>query len=1010
MSIDEDLLNPAGIDTSVDHLGHDHPVEDEFADVAAKLDRAVDGKVTFDDYSQMLYASDGSIYEARPAGVVFAKHTDDVTAAVEIASEHDIPVVPRGRGTSLAGNPLSEGAIIIDTVKHMDSILEVDPEEKQATCQPGTVLEHLNAETGKHGLKFAPDPASGDRTAVGGCIGNNSTGSHSVRYEITDYYTAELEVVLHDGSVIRTREVVLDSDEWDEIVSKDDQEAEIYRTVRRLVEENQEEIEERYPELKRSVSGYNLNKVIYENEEGERVINLSRLIVGSEGTLGIVTEATLDLVTVPDSTALVLYCFEDLVDAMKAVPQALDFDVSVVELMDDGVIEMALNSTEFAEYAEPIPDGTEASLLLEFDSERKDDFESAIQETNEFFIENGDAFDRIEAYSQEDQDDLWGLRKAAIPLLMSLEGDAKPYPFIEDASVPPEELAEYVQSFQQVLEDHDTSASYFAHAGSGTLHIRPILNLKTREDIDKLHSITEDVTDLALNHDGSFSGEHADGRARTEFNPKMYGPELWDAFKELKTTFDPNWIFNPGITVYRDDPQDYGPQGSDRGVGADNREDLRYGEDYEFEVPFDVELDFSDEGGYSHLVELCNGCATCQVEHKDAMCPTYRVSQEEIQSTRGRANLLRAAMTGELEEDEIYSERFKEEVLDLCMGCKACLRDCPTGVDMAKLKVETEWAVKKEKGASMRDKLFANVEDLLQLGSTFSPLSNWAMDLPGAKTIQEKGLGIAKERDLPAFKSTTLQEWFEKRGGSSVPRSSAERTALFVADPYTNHMYTERGKAAIRVLEAAGVHVEVSSEVTDSGRPAHSKGLLGPARETARENVEVLAPRVKDGWDVVSVEPSASVMFQNDYLDLLDGTSVELVASNAYSVFEYLNEFGLDGNLSVEANGASLTYHGNCMHKGTKKDHHVTEVMDRLGFEVDQLDSTCCGMAGSFGYEKEHYPISKSLMNILESQIHDSPGDEVVVTGASCTMQVGDMPSQSGKPDHAVKRLDASLN
>jgi len=412
--------------------------------------------------------------------------------------------------------------------------------------QPGVVQDQLDDRLTEDGLKFAPDPASSARATVVGGIGNNSTGAHSVRYGITDAYTEELQVVLADGSLIHTREVVLDSPEYEEIVSKNDREAALYETTRKLVEENEAEIDEKYPNLKRSVSGYNLHKVIYENDDGEDVINLSKLFVGAEGTLGTIVEAEVSLVSRPEETALALYTFDSLVDAMKAVPEALEFPVSAVELMDDEVFDLAAGSQEFAQYAEPIPDRATAALMLEWDSELVDDFEAAIADTNAHFVEEGDAFDVLEAYTPEDQEDLWKLRKAAIPLLMSMQGDPKPYPFIEDATVPPEELAEYVGQFEEVLTDHDTSAAYFAHAGSGTLHIRPILSLKEEEGVEKMHSISEDVTDLVLEHHGAFSGEHGDGLARTEFNPKMYGEALWSAFQELKSTFDSEWRMNPG--------------------------------------------------------------------------------------------------------------------------------------------------------------------------------------------------------------------------------------------------------------------------------------------------------------------------------------------------------------------------------------------------------------------------------------------------------------------------------
>ncbi|MFB6141561.1 MAG: FAD-binding and (Fe-S)-binding domain-containing protein [Halosimplex sp.] len=982
--------------------------ETAYADLASDLETAVDGDVRFDEYAQILYATDGSIYQARPAGVVYPTDIDDVRAAVTTAVDHEVPILPRGTGSSLAGQAVGPGCVVLDMSRHMDGILSVDSTGQTATIQPGVVQDHLDDHLSEYGLKFAPDPASSNRSTVGGGIGNNSTGAHSVRYGITDAYTEEVKAVLPDGSLLHARPVVLDGEEYEDIVSKDDREAEIYETVRGLVEANQDEIEERYPELKRRVSGYNLDRVIYENEDGEEVINLAKLYVGSEGTLGVIVEATVGLVTVPEETALALYHFEDLVDAMKAVPEALEFDVSAVELMDDEVFRLAAESDGYNQYVEPIPEGTKASLLLEFDSELHDDFEAAIAETNDHFVENGDAFDVLEAYDQSEQDDIWALRKAAIPLLMSLQGDPKPYPFIEDATVPPEELAEYVTEFEEVLEDHDTSAAYFAHAGSGTLHIRPILNLKTEDDIEKMHSITEDVTDLVLKHHGAFSGEHGDGMARTEFNPKMYGPDLWQAFKEIKTAVDPEWFMHPGNVVYRDGPDDVGPD-ADRGVGADMRENLRYGADYQSLEP-QTELDFADEGGFSHLVELCNGCGTCRQTDSNTMCPTYRASKEEIQATRGRANMLRAAISGELPEDELYSERFQSEVLDLCVGCKGCKSDCPTGVDLAKLKAEVKHEYHEREGTGLRSRLFGNIDRVSALGSALAPLSNVAQKLPGSDLVAERLLGIAPERDLPKFTRESLEDWFATRG-PQVPLSEAESKVLLFPDTYTNYSYPEPGKAAVEVLESAGIHVDVldSDEVEPSGRAAFSMGLLDDAKERARRNLDALAPYVENDWSILFVEPSDAVMFQDEYTDLLDDDRVEDLAVSAYGVSEYVNTHAVYDDIDFDAPAESLVYHGHCNQKALNRDFHAAAALRATGYEVDHLDSSCCGMAGSFGYEAEHYDLSKAIGTILNEQVEESDGNIVVAPGASCRSQLSDDDFQGERPAHPVEKLRDAL-
>ena len=980
----------------------------EYVDLASDLEAAVSGAVRFDEYAQVLYATDGSVYQARPAGVVYPKDVADVREAVRIAVEHETPVLPRGAGSSLAGQTVGPGCVVLDMSRHMDGLLQVDTDSKRARIQPGIVQDDLDDQLAEDGLKFAPDPASSNRSTVGGGIGNNSTGAHSVRYGITDAYTEEIKAVLSDGSLLHAREVVLDSEEYDEIVSKDDREAEIYETVRALVEDNEAVIEEKYPDLKRRVSGYNLDRVIYENDDGETVINLSKLYVGSEGTLGVIVEATIGLVTMPEETALVLYCFDSLVDAMEAVPEALEFDVSAVELMDDEVFRLAAESDGYSEYVEPIPEGTAAALMLEYDSEVVSDFEAAIGDTNAYFVDEGDAFDAIEAYTEKAQKDIWSLRKAAIPLLMSLEGDPKPYPFIEDATVPPEELAEYVVEFEEVLEDHDTSAAYFAHAGSGTLHIRPILNLKDEVGIEKMHSITDDVTDLVLKHHGSFSGEHGDGMARTEFNPKMYGDDLWSAFKEIKTAFDPEWFMHPGNVVYREDSEDVGPAGN-RGVGADMRENLRYGSSYQSLEP-QTKLDFSDEGGFSHLVELCNGCGTCRQTDENTMCPTFRASREEVQATRGRANSLRAAISGELPEDEIYSDRFQEEVLDLCVGCKGCKSDCPTGVDLAKLKAEVKHDYHQEKGTSLRSKLFGNVDTVNALGSAFAPVSNWAQKLPGSDVIAEKVLGIAPERDLPKFSNETLVGWFDERG-SQVPLAEADDTVVLFPDTYTNYNYPEPGKAAVELLEAANIHVRVADkdEVAASGRAAFSMGLLDEAEARAQANLDALMPYVEDGWSVLFVEPSDAVMFQDEYVDLLSDDRVEELAVAAYGICEYLNTYQITGEMDFDAPAEYVTYHGHCNQKALNRDHHAAAALSSAGYDVDALDSSCCGMAGSFGYEEEHYELSKAIGDILHEKVEESPGGEVVAPGASCRSQLADDDFEGERPAHPVEKLHEAL-
>jgi len=961
--------------------------------LAADLAAAVDGDVRFDEYAQVLYATDGSIYGARPAGVVIPESEADVVAAVEVAADHGAPILPRGAGSSLAGQTVGQGCVVLDCSKHLNDIRAIDAEAERAVVQPGVVQDDLDAALAPHGLQFAPDPASSNRATLGGGIGNNSTGAHSVRYGITVDYVESVRAVLPDGSVAEFEEIVVGSEEWEEMLADGGRVADLHETVIDIVESNGVEITERYPDIQRNVSGYSLDAVAGETEDGRRTLNLAKLFVGAEGTLGVVMEAKVSLVTVPEETALVLYLYEDLLDAMRAVPDALAHDASAVELMDDEVFRLARESAEFAAYAEPVPESAGAALMLEFDSELHNDLEAAVDGADQTFRAGGQAFDSLRAFDADGQRDLWKLRKAAIPLLMSLSGDAKPYPFIEDASVPPETLAEYVTEFEQVLADHDTSAAYFAHAGAGTLHIRPVLSLKEDEGMGTMESIAEDVTALVAERGGSFSGEHGDGLARTQFNPKLYGPQLWAAFKQLKTAFDPDWRMNPGTVVFRDEDP------------TEMTEELRYGAEYASLEPATT-LDFEDEGGFSHLVELCNGCGNCRTTQSDVMCPTYRASGEELATTRGRANLLRAAISGDLPDEEMHSDRFHEAVLDLCIGCKGCQSDCPTGVDLAKLKAELKHQRHEREGPGLRARLFADIDRLARWGSTLAPLSNWLASLPGSGIVAEHLLGIAPERPVPSFASESFESWFARRGPHIDAADAAERVVL-LPDTYTNYVYPAVGKAAVRVLEAADCHVAIPEGLEPAGRAAVSGGFLDLATKRAQANVDTLVPLVADGWSVVTAEPSDAAVVQDEYADLLDNERVQTVATNTYGLCEFL-DVRRPGALAADANGERVAYHGHCNQKALNRDHHVASVLDRAGYEVTALDTTCCGMAGSFGYEAEHYDLSMAIGERLFAQVRDTDA-EPVAPGASCRTQLSDWEEWNGRVPHPVEKLAESL-
>ncbi|AGB39996.1 FAD-binding and (Fe-S)-binding domain-containing protein [Natronococcus occultus] len=960
----------------------------ERTDLVDALEQRVDGDVRFDEYSRELYATDASAYEMLPIGVVYPTDTADVAAVMRYCADREIPVLPRGGGTSLAGQTVNE-AVVLDFTRYMNAVTATDPDARRARAQAGITIGELNRTLEPHGLKFAPDPSTADRSALGGAIGNNTTGAHSLKYGKTDAYVEEVEVVLADGSVERFGEIAVE-----ELRAEADPDGEllerVYAEIIRIIDEESDDVEDAYPTLKRNVSGYNLDVLVEEAETG--TVNLAKLLVGSEGTLGIVTEAEVSLETIPNTTSVAVLCYRSLLDAMDDVGSILEHDPAAVEVMDDVLLDLARNTEEFADVVDILPDETASFLLVEFyadDDERSRELVEDLIDDREGDI----AFDALTAYDEKQQSRLWKMRKASTPILLSRTGNEKHIAFIEDIAVPPENLTEYIADFQAVMEDHGTFGSFYAHAGPGCIHIRPLINTKTAEGVETMESIADDATDLAVKYGGSVSGEHGDGRARTQWNRKLYGDHIWNVFRELKTAFDPDWLLNPG-SVCGD---------------HDMTENLRFGPDSEFEAGLDPVLNWENENGFQGMVELCHGCGGCRTSQEGTggvMCPTYRAADEEITSTRGRANMLRQAMTGELEPDEAFSDEFVTEVMDLCIGCKGCAKDCPSEVDMAKLKVEVEHEYHQRNGASIRERMFANIDTLSKLGSATAPLSNYMTKLPGARTVMEKTVGIARERSLPTFHQETFTDWFESRE-STVDPETADHKVLLFPDVTTNYNDPEIGKAAVRLLEAAGVYVALPSGTTSSGRPAYSKGFLETAREQAEQNVNALTPNVRNGWDVVVCEPSDAVMFQSDYPDLVTGHDVRDVAESSYGVCEYLDIHRLDDRLEFDPVDEHLTYHGHCHQKATKKDHHAVGVLRRAGYAIDPLDSSCCGMAGSFGYEAEHYSMSRAIGSQLFDQIDDSDGDGVVAPGASCRTQIGD--EYDEKPPHPIAKLEASL-
>ncbi len=961
------------------------------SDLVEELKELIEGEVRFDTYTRHLYATDASIYEVTPIGVIFPKSTEDVAAVVAHCSEKSIPVLPRGGGTSLAGQAVNK-AVILDFTKYMSEILEIDVSNKIARVQPGAYLGTINAALKPHGLKFAPDPAWADKSAIGGAIGNNSTGSHSLVYEKTDAYIESCEVVLSNGTVHEFGKVPiedLENAEEGKGILQD-----VYSKVYKILEER-EEIKNRYPDLNRNVSGYNLKRICEESLEGE--INMSHLICGSEGTLAIVTEVKLSLVEIPKRKEVILFAYENLKSSMEDVILILEHGPAAIEVMDKILLDLARGTIEFKGITESIPEEMEAMLLVEFYANSKREGKEKVNELIKEIVSEENREEKIQkrakysvvACDESEQIKFWKMRKAGLPILLSRTSDEKHIAFVEDLAIPAKHLPEYVERFQKILEGQGTYASFYAHAGPGVLHIRPLINTKTKNGVEMMNSIAELATDLVIEYGGAISGEHGDGRSRTQWNEKLYGDRIWKMFRELKTAFDPEWILNPGQ------------------VCGDVKltENLRFSPEYTPLTGFDPKLNWSGINGFQGMVDLCHGCGGCrggQAETGGVMCPTYRASGEESTTTRGRANLLRLAMSGRLERGA-FDPEFMHEVMDLCIGCKGCKKDCPSGVDMAKLKIEITNEYRKRHGTKNRDRIFSNIEMLMIVGSALSPLSNWVLKSEIMKIILERGMGIGRERDLPVFHRETFVKWFNRR--ESKTSGENLRRVLLIPDIFTNYTRPEAGVAATRVLEAAGVSIQIARGITDTGRASYSKGFIENARKIAKKNVEILAPFVEEGWDIVIIEPSEAEMVSADYLDLLRGEDVLNVSKNTYDICEYVDRFG-----SIEQYKEPkehLIYHGHCHQKASDKSKHAVNILRKAGYTVDDINSGCCGMAGSFGYEAEHISMSKSIGQVLFDQINSKSEGTLVTSGASCRAQLAS--HFLDEPVHPIEKLSEIL-
>ena len=933
-----------------------------------RIREEIDCEIRFDETAKVLYSTDASIYEIEPLGVAYPAHAAHVSHILRFAYERGIPVTPRGGGTSLGGQAVGR-SIQIDFSRHMNRILEVNIEERWARIQPGVVLDELNAHLKPMGLLFAPDVSPSNRANVGGMIGNNSCGSHSIIYGKTIDHVLELNVVLSDGTETVFKPV--GDGEYGEKSGKGGLEGRIYREIRRIAHENRDEIEARYPKIMRRVGGYNLDAFV-----GEGPFDPCKMIVGSEGTLVAVTEARVNLVPLPAHTGLNICHFSDLIESMEATVEILKTDPSAVELTDKTILDLAKASPAAARQRDFIEGDPEAILMVEYHgetagevSERMDALESLLREKNLGYA-------CVRAMTPASQANAWGIRKAGLGLLMGMKGDTKPATFVEDTAVAPEKLPEYIRQFRDIVSKHGTVASYYAHASVGTIHIRPMINLKKADDIARMRAIAEDIRDLVLAYGGAMSSEHGDGLVRSEWNEKMFGSRLYEAFKAVKAVFDPNGIMNPGKIIANQKMTD----------------NLRFGPAYKAEQ-INTYFDFSGDGGFSRSIELCNGVGACRKKLVGTMCPSYIATLDEEHSTRGRANVLRAALSGKLD-GEGFTSRRVYEALDLCLECKGCKGECPSNVDMAKMKYEFLAHYYEKHGLPLRNRVFGRIETLNRLGSAFAPLSNRVLNHPWHKRILERAIGVDRRRSLPDFAEETFEQWFYHRN----PNSGGDRdrpTVVFFPDTFINYSEPHIGIAAVEVLESAGYRVVLAEPRACCGRPLISKGMLRQARKAARYNVAQLERYVDRGWAIVGCEPSCIMTFRDDYRDLVDDPRTDRIANGIFMIDEFLAREHAAGRLSLPVSrlDKKISLHGHCQQKAIAGTGSTVSALELVpGYEVTTLNTGCCGMAGSFGYEREHFDLS---MKIGEDRLFPAIRNadertEFAATGTSCRHQIAD--------------------
>ena len=935
-----------------------------------ELERAVDGEVRFDRVSRALYSTDASVYQIEPLGVVIPKSAEAVVRAVEIAARHGVPITPRGGGTSQAGQSIGSG-IVLDTSKHLNRVLEVNPDERWARVEPGVVLDELNATLREHGLRFAPDVSSASRATVGGMMANNSSGARSILYGKTIDHVIEQRVVLSDARLAHFRP--LDRTRTGEAMAGDSIEARAYRAVPDLGVRHAAEISRRFPKVLRRVGGYNLDAFV----DPAAPIDLTRIMVGSEGTLGFIVDARIKLVPLPKQKSVLTIEFDQLLDALGATPAILRHGPSAVEVMDDFILSHAKGHALLDAQRRNMVSRDGSSLLcVEFYADSIDELTERMAAV-ERDLASARPRQMRQVLDPQKQQSIWSFREAALGLSTAMKSDGKAISFVEDTAVAPEKLRDYIERFIAIVKRHRTIAGVYAHASVGCLHVRPVVNLKTVEGVAQFEAIANEVADLVLEFGGALSGEHGDGLVRGAFNEKMFGPELYQAFRRVKKTFDPDGIFNPGRIV------DTPPITSH----------LRYGAGYSTPSPATF-FDFSDHAGFGQAVEMCSGVGLCRKKREGTMCPSYMVTRDEAHSTRGRANTLRLAMAGRLGDAKL-SDQGVHEVLDLCLECRACKSECPVGVDMARYKSEFLAGYWDRHGLSLSAQAFGSARGAAVWGSRFAPISNTIANTGFARWAAEKLTGMDRRRSLPQWTRRTLRKQ-AAQPGTRHPAPGTARALLF-ADTFTDHADPEIGLAAIEVMRSAGIATGIAPNVC-CGRPLISQGRLPEARRLAAANVHALFEAAALGQAIVFVEPSCLSAVREDAPDLLRGElqrRARMIAKQAVLFEEFLEGECAAGRaaLTLDTGPREIFLHPHCHQRSMGLAAPAASLLSRIpSARVVDLDAGCCGMAGSFGYTRDHYDVSRAIAErkLLPAARGMKEGTVLVAAGTSCRHQVAD--------------------